>query len=73
MSRLTIGQQAALDTIAAQPDGTAHESNTTNSDRGLVHWQPLNALIRKGLVEVVGWNGTGRIVDLTDAGRAAAS
>ncbi len=73
MTGLTIGQQAALDTIAAQPDGTSHESNTTDPDRGLVHWQPLNALIRKGLVEVVGWNGTGRVVTLTAAGRAATS
>lgn len=75
MGGLTIGQQAALDTIAAQPDGTAHESNATDPDRGLVHWQPLNALIRKGLVEVVPGQFCqgGRVVTLTDTGRAAAS
>lgn len=75
MAGLTIGQQAALDAIDAQPDGTAHESNTTNPDRGLVHWQPLNALIRKGLVEVVPdrFCQGGRVVTLTAAGRAATS
>lgn len=73
MAGLTIGQQAALDAIAAQPDGTGCESNATDAGRGLVHWQPLNALIRKGLVEVVPGQFCqgGRVVTLTPAGRAA--
>lgn len=72
MTNITIGQRAALDAIAAQPDGTAHESNTTNTELGLIHWQPLNALIRKGLVEVVPGQFCqgGRVVSLTAAGRA---
>lgn len=67
---LTIGQQAALRCVAAQPDGTAGESNTTDPTNGLIHWQPLNALIRKQLIEVVGQDN-GRVVALTDTGRAA--
>lgn len=73
MTGLTIGQVAALRAIAAQPDGTAHESNTTNAASGLIHWQPLNALIRKGLVEAVPGQFCqgGRVVTLTDSGRKA--
>lgn len=67
--KLTIGQAAALQVLAGR--ATATESNRTDQAAGLVHWQPLNALIRKGLVEVVGWNGTGRVVALTDTGREA--
>lgn len=65
--KLTIGQAAALNTLTGSD--TATESNRTDHTAGLVHWQPLNALVRKGLVEVVGWNGTGRVVALTDTGR----
>lgn len=67
--KLTIGQAAALNTI--HHHGTATESNRTDPTTGHIHWQPLNALLRKGMVEVVGWNGTGRVVALTDTGREA--
>lgn len=66
---LTIGQAAALNVL--NHHATAHESNRTDQTAGLVHWRALNALIRKGLLEVVGWNGTGRVVALTDTGQAA--
>lgn len=71
--KLTIGQHAALHVLAHPGRTTAAESNRTDQTTGLIHWQPLGALVRKGLVEVVGWNGTGRVVALTDAGRDALS
>lgn len=73
MSPLTIGQAAALDVLAHPGRTTADESNRTDQAGGLIHWQPLNALIRKGLVEVVPGRFCqgGRVVALTDAGREA--
>lgn len=67
--KITIGQAAALQVLAGR--ATATESNRTDHTTGTIHWQPLNALLRKGMVEVVGWNGTGRVVALTDTGREA--
>lgn len=67
--KLTIGQAAALNVLNHPGRATATESNRTDPAAGLIHWQPLNALLRKGLVEVVAWNGTGRVVALTDTGR----
>lgn len=69
--RLTIGQAAALNTLNHPGRTTATESNRTDQAAGPIHWQPLNALIRKGLVEVVGWDGLWRVVALTDTGRKA--